>query len=203
MRMAAASLAHGREGAQADAAQVLLDEIRRLDELARTFSQYGRVPEGPRSRVDLGELVRVLGAQHGSERIPVQVATPSDAVVVDAHYDALERALRNLVLNAVEAQEVEGGRVDVTVAREAGLALVRVEDRGPGIPPELMEEIWNPDVTTKSRGTGLGLALVRQTVAHHDGEVSAANRPGGGARFEVRFPLASASEADTPARGSA
>jgi signal transduction histidine kinase len=203
MRIAAASLARGREGAEADAAAVLLDEIQRLDELARTFSQYGRVPEGPRSRVDLGELLRLLGARHGSGRIPVRVTTPGEAVVVDGHYDALERALRNLVLNAVEAQEVAGGQVDVSVAREAGQALVRVEDRGPGIPPELMEEIWNPDVTTKSRGTGLGLALVRQTVAHHEGEVSVANRPDGGARFEVRLPLAASSGGDTPPGASA
>ncbi|NJD18342.1 MAG: HAMP domain-containing histidine kinase, partial [Gemmatimonadetes bacterium] len=162
MRMAAAALARGREGAEAEAATVLLDEIQRLDEMARTFSQYGRVPEGPRSRVELGELARLLGAQHGSERIPVHVSAPSGAIEVEGHYDALERALRNLVLNAVEAQEGAGGRVDVTVCEEAGRALVRVEDRGPGIPPELLEEIWNPDVTTKTRGTGLGLALVRQ-----------------------------------------
>ncbi len=200
MSMAATALARGREGAEADAARVLLDEIRRLDELARTFSQYGRLPEGPRSRVDLGELVRMLGAQHGSERVPVQASTPAVSVVVDAHYDALERALRNLVLNAVEAQEVSGGLVELTVAEEGGRALVRVEDRGPGIPPELLEEIWNPDVTTKSRGTGLGLALVRQTVNHHDGEVSVANRTGGGARFEVRLPLAPTPTRDPPPR---
>ena len=203
MSMAAASLAKGREGVEADAARVLMDEIRRLDELARTFSQYGRVPEGPRSQVDLGELVRMLGAQHGSERVPVRVSTPAVAVVVDAHYDALERALRNLVLNAVEAQEVSGGLVELTVAEDRGWALVRVEDRGPGIPPELLEEIWNPDVTTKSRGTGLGLALVRQTVAHHDGEVSVANRADGGARFEVRLPLPPTPADDILPRGSA
>jgi signal transduction histidine kinase len=199
MRMAAASLGRGRDGAEAAAVSVLLDEIHRLDELARTFSQYGRVPEGPRSRVDLAELARLLCAQHGSERIPVRVVVlGSAAVQVDGHYDALERALRNLVLNAVEAQEVTGGEVDVTVTAEAGEALVRVEDRGPGIEPELMEEIWNPDVTTKSRGTGLGLALVRQTVAHHDGAVAVTNRPGGGARFEVRLPLIiPASQGDT------
>jgi len=203
MRMAAASLARGREGPEAEAAGVLLEEIQRLDELARTFSQYGRVPEGPRSPVDLGELARLLALQHASDRIPVRVSVGDGAVVVEGHYDALERALRNLVLNAVEAQEVSGGEVEVTVSREGARALVRVEDRGPGIPPELAEDIWNPDVTTKSRGTGLGLALVRQTVAHHDGQVTVSNRPGGGACFEVRLPLAPASGPDTSSCGTA
>lgn len=188
MRMAAASLAQGREGSEADAARILAEEIQRLDELARTFSQYGRLPEGPRSSVDLAELMHLLAGQHASERIPVRVAAP-EPVLIEGHYDALERALRNVLLNAVEAQEPAGGSVDVTVGSDEGAALVRVEDRGPGIPPELLEEIWNPDVTTKSRGTGLGLAIVRQTVGHHAGSVAVRNRAGGGACFEVRLPL--------------
>lgn len=190
MRMAAMSLARDRDGAEAEASRILLDEIARLDEMARTFSQYGRMPEGPRSLVDLAELLVMLAGQHGSERVPVAVADDGGPVLVEAHYDALERAFRNLLLNAVEAQEVTGGRVDVAVETRDGRAVVVVEDRGPGIPAELLDEIWNPDVTTKSRGTGLGLAIVRQTVLHHDGRVAASNRGGGGASFTVDLPLA-------------
>jgi two-component system sensor histidine kinase FlrB len=146
--------------------------------------------------VDLAELMNLLAGQHGSERIPIRVAAP-EPVLIEGHYDALERALRNILLNAVEAQEPAGGSVDVTVGSDEGAALVRIEDRGPGIPPELLEEIWNPDVTTKSRGTGLGLAIVRQTVGHHAGSVAVRNRTGGGACFEVRLPLARPAD-DTP-----
>ncbi|HEX7243510.1 MAG TPA: ATP-binding protein, partial [Longimicrobiaceae bacterium] len=74
-------------------------------------------------------------------------------------------------------------------ARRVGEAVeVRVADSGPGIPAENLERIWEPDFTTKSRGTGLGLALVRQTVQAHGGEVSARNRPEGGAEFRVLLP---------------
>jgi signal transduction histidine kinase len=198
MRMAADSLTRGRTGAEAEMGRILLDEIRRLDELARTFSQYGRVPEGPRSLVDLGELLGALAAQHASDRVPIHVTAGPAPVMVEGHYDALERAFRNLLLNAVEAQEVVGGRVDVEVGTDLEGAWVRVDDRGPGIAPELMDEIWNPDVTTKRHGTGLGLAIVRQTAAHHGGRVSAGNRPEGGASFEVRLPLAVAPCGDTP-----
>ncbi len=191
MRMAAASLARGRTGAEAEAANVLLEEIQRLDDLARTFSQYGRIPEGPRSRVDLGELLASLASQHAAADVPVHVSAPASPVLVDGHYDALERACRNLILNAVEAHAGGAGRVDVEVevSGEDGMAVVRVSDRGPGIPPELLEEIWHPDVTTKRQGTGLGLAIVRQTAIHHGGRTSAWNRPGGGACFEIRLPL--------------
>ncbi len=200
MRMAAASLTRGRQGAEAEAGRILLEEIQRLDELARTFSQYGRVPEGPRSLVDLGELLGSLAAQHASERVPIHVTAGSAPVMVEGHFDALERAFRNLLLNAVEAQETEGGRVDVEIGTDHEEARVRVEDRGPGIALELMDEIWNPDVTTKRHGTGLGLAIVRQTAAHHGGRVSAANRPEGGASFEIWLPLAGPRSGDTPAR---
>lgn len=189
MRMAAATLGRGREGPEAQAAAVLQEEIDRLDEMARTFSQYGRVPEGPPSRVALRELLEGLARQHHSEAVPVTVSGPE--VEVTAHHGALQRALRNLVLNAVEAQE--GGdapsTVEASVAREGEWVVVRIADRGPGIPEELLEEIWNPDVTTKRRGTGLGLALVRQAVEYHGGTVAATNRPGGGAVFSLRLPV--------------
>ena len=189
MRMAAATLAKGRDGPEAEAARVLVEEIERLDEMARTFSQYGKMPEGPRSRVDLGELLAGLATQHATPTVPVEVHAEG-AVLVEAHYDALERAFRNLVMNAVEAQEsCASGRVDVYVEKDETSAVVRVEDRGPGVPPELLDDIWNPDVTTKRRGTGLGLALVRQTMRHHEGEVAVANRSEGGAVFTVRLPL--------------
>jgi signal transduction histidine kinase len=189
MRMAASTLTRDREGPEAEAGRILLEEIRRLDEMARTFSQYGKLPEGPRSQVDLVELMSSLATQHGTEGVPVRVT--GEVILVDAHYDALERAFRNLVLNAVEAQ-AGSGSVDVTVSRVDGMARVLVEDRGPGVPAEFREEIWNPDVTTKHTGTGLGLAIVRQTVAHHGGTVAVADREGGGACFEVRLPAGEA-----------
>ncbi len=189
MRMAAATLSRDATGRSAEAAGVLLEEIDRLDGLARTFSQYGKMPEGPRSDVDLEELVRSLAVQHASEGVPIHVHGGA-GLMVNAHYDALERALRNLVVNAVEAQEgSDAAAVDVHLERDGDEAVVRVEDRGPGVPEELRADVWNPDVTTKRAGTGLGLAIVHQTVQMHGGSVSLANRPEGGAAFTVRLPL--------------
>lgn len=195
MRMAAATLAKDGSGSQAEAARVLMEEIQRLDEMARTFSQYGKMPEGPRSLVDLGELLSALAAQHASEEVPIEVHQ-AGSLFVEAHYDALERAFRNLVVNAVEAQEGRpGARVDAYLEEEAGTAVVRVEDRGPGVPADLLEAVWNPDVTTKRQGTGLGLAIVQQTIRHHEGDVEVANRLEGGAVFTVRLPLSTPADA--------
>jgi nitrogen fixation/metabolism regulation signal transduction histidine kinase len=178
MRMAAAALTRGRKGpeAEAEAATVLMEEIGRLDDMARTFSQYGRIPEGPRSRIDLTELLQSLARRH-------------TAPTVTVHHDSLERAFGNMLLNAVEAQGEGEGRVDISVEDRGSEALVRMRDRGPGIPVDLADRIWSPDFTTKSRGTGLGLAIVRQTLRHHGGEITAGNHPEGGAVFDVRLPL--------------
>jgi len=86
------------------------------------------------------------------------------------------------------------------VARAAdGWVEVRVLDTGPGIPPENLERIWEPDFSTKTRGTGLGLALVRQTVQAHGGRVAARNRAEGGAEFRVVLPLGPAAALAQPA----
>ena len=189
MRMAATTLTRGRAGPAAEAGQVLLEEIERLDELARTFARYGRMPEGPRSRVDLVELVSNLAAQHTTPDAPIHVSAEPGVRQIMGHFEALERTFRNLLVNAQEAQGGRGG-VRVRVEPVATGVSVHVEDRGPGIRGDLLQDIWNPDVTTKRSGTGLGLAIVQQTVHMHEGTAQAGNREGGGARFTVTLPLA-------------
>lgn len=199
MRMAATTVSRLEDPSAGEAASVLLEEIDRLDRMARSFSQLGRMPEGPPAEVDVGELLAGLVEQHGSERVDVSLHAPPDLVRIRGHYEPLRRAIRNLVVNAVEAVEQQGGgAVEVEAGRASrgtspdeveGLE-IRVTDDGPGIPPELLERIWNPEVTTKRRGTGLGLSLVRQTIRAHDGDVEALNRPGGGAEFRVFLPVA-------------
>jgi signal transduction histidine kinase len=79
--------------------------------------------------------------------------------------------------------------VRIAASRSDGGALLAVEDRGPGIPPQARERIFDPYFTTRPEGTGLGLAIVKKIVLQHGGTVEAGNRPGGGARFAIRFPL--------------
>lgn len=185
-----------REDAR-EALEVLEAESARLEELARTFAQLGRMPEGPPSDVDLREMLDYLLRTH----VPPQVASVLDAPdglpLVRAHHDALSRAFANLLLNAGEVVSAAGGgSVRVEVRETAGEVEVRVLDDGPGIRPEHVERVWEPDFTTRARGTGLGLALVRQTVQAHGGRVWARNRAGGGAEFGVALPLSAAAEVD-------
>lgn len=188
MRMAAATVSRQDDPATAEAARVLTEEIGRLDEMARSFSQLGKMPEGPTSEVDLEELVEGLVRAHGGDRATVETEAPEPLPMVRGHHDALRRVFRNLLVNALEAAEDEPAQVKIRLEPADGGVRVRIRDRGPGLPGEVLERIWEPGYTTKRRGTGLGLALVRQTIRAHGGEVEARNAPDGGAEFTVSLP---------------
>ncbi len=188
MRLAAATLRRLEGPGVREAGTVLMEEIERLDEMARTFSQFGRMPEAPPAEVDMVELLRALVDQHRSAGVEIRLSAPPDLPLVMGHYDALQRSFRNLLLNALQAAG-ERGEVEVELSAGDDCLLVAVRDTGPGIPEENLERIWDPDFTTRSRGTGLGLAMVRQTIDLHQGRVTARNRSGGGAVFLVELPM--------------
>ncbi|HEU4885694.1 MAG TPA: HAMP domain-containing sensor histidine kinase [Longimicrobium sp.] len=191
-----------REDAR-EALEVLQAESARLEELARTFAQLGRMPDGPQSEVDVREMMDYLLRTHLPPHVPSELRAADGLPPVTGHHDALSRAFANLLLNAGEVVSQAGrGSVSVDVRETDGQVEVRVLDDGPGIRPEHVERVWEPDFTTKSRGTGLGLALVRQTVQAHGGRVWARNRPAGGAEFGVALPAANGVEARVALSGS-
>lgn len=198
MRMATTTVVRRGDPATAEAGHVLLEEIDRLDEMARSFSQLGKMPEGPVSQIDLEELLESLARTHARDEDRVEVEAAGDLPLVRGHFDAIQRVFRNLLVNALEAMEGEPGRVDVRLEATEEAISVRLRDRGPGIPDEALERIWEPGYTTKRRGTGIGLPLVRQTIQAHGGEVRAANASGGGAEFTVVLPLEPPAAVRTP-----
>ncbi|HWG89438.1 MAG TPA: MEDS domain-containing protein [Candidatus Thermoplasmatota archaeon] len=113
-----------------------------------------------------------------------------------AHVDPLklQQVVLNLLSNAAEAVG-PGGQIVVRTRAEGGEALIEVEDKGPGIPPDVRARLFEPLFTTKSEGTGLGLSIVRRIVEEHSGTIEVASTPGEGARFTVRLP---ASPGPTP-----
>ncbi|HXQ27982.1 MAG TPA: HAMP domain-containing sensor histidine kinase [Gemmatimonadales bacterium] len=179
---------YSRQGPQRAAAlEVLEAETERLDRLAREFADFGRLPEGPQSEVDVVELIEELGRTAIPESVRVAVSANGGRRTVLGHYEALRRAFANLLRNAAEAMAGRG-TIEVGVAgREEGL-IVTVADHGPGIPPDHRGRVFEPYFTTKADGTGLGLALVRQTLDALRATVQVDETPGGGATFTLVFP---------------
>lgn len=136
------------------------------------------------ARVDAELEVQLLDAPAGASALLVQGVTK-----------LLRRVMRNLLENA---RRHAAGDITVTLGTTAGQAVIRVCDRGPGVPPELRERIFEPfyrlpGATERDGGVGLGLALVKSIAIRHGGSVFCENRPDGGACFVVQLPLAAGS----------
>ncbi|MGH7536300.1 MAG: sensor histidine kinase, partial [Gemmatimonadales bacterium] len=186
IRLAVSQLSRSSSPQQREAIEVLVAESGRLEQLAREFTEFGRLPEGPTAPVDLvellGELARTALPATMTARLDLDPATPT----LQGHYDPLRRVFSNLLRNAVEACDGHGA-LDIAVGPEDGAVRVVIRDHGPGIPPGIRHRIFDPYFTAKEGGTGLGLALVRQTVEMHDGTIEVGETPGGGATFVVRL----------------
>jgi signal transduction histidine kinase len=179
-------------GALREPIEVIGEEVARLDELARQFAVLGRPSSGPPSDVDLRELLEDLLRSDVPANVTTHLDVKADVPLLRAHYDALQRAFRNLIRNAIEAMAgVPEGTAALTidVARRGDSVRISVSDTGSGIPADRIERIFEPDFTLKAGGTGLGLAVVRQAVAAHGGTVRARHRSSGGAEFIVELPL--------------
>mgnify|MGYP002780125771 CR=1 FL=1 len=173
-----------------DTIDVLAEEAGRLETMARSFAQFGRLPDGPAADVDVGELVTRIAHATVPDTMTLTLDVSTSLPLVRGYHDPLVRAVGNVLLNAVEACG-HGGTIQVAVEPSvfAASPAVRIciRDTGPGIPPERLAHIFDPYVTTKPGGTGLGLAIARQTIDAHGGELTAHSTPGEGT--EIRFVL--------------
>jgi two-component system, NtrC family, nitrogen regulation sensor histidine kinase NtrY len=187
MRLAVAQLARSGAIEHREAIEVLAAESDRLEQLAREFTEFGRLPEGPAAPVDftelLAELARTSLPQTMKARVNLDPATP----VLLGHYDPLRRAFSNILRNAAEACE-DQGELEITAAPDDGGGVrIEIRDHGPGVSADMAERIFDPYYTGKAGGTGLGLALVKQTIEMHGGTIRLSHTPGGGATFQVRL----------------
>jgi len=185
----------GAAGAQAGTRanlQTALDEVAQLSRLADQFSQYARLPEPHLEPLDLAQVAHSAARRPMCEGVTVACAT-GEPVPVRGDQVLLARAAHNLVLNACEASSA-GATVEIAARREHGRAVLEVLDRGPGLPAGLADRLFEPYVSTKRRGSGLGLSLVRDIARQHGGTVSLENRKDGGACARLVLPLAKEGE---------
>jgi signal transduction histidine kinase len=193
IRFAIDRLRRQADPALADTVDVLATETERLDRIAKAFAEFGRLPEGPSSDIDITELLRYSASAAVPPGIEVKVEAPDDLPHVTGHHDALAAALSNVILNAVDACD-GAGHITVgaskTRFRNKDAVTIEVSDDGGGIAPAELERIWDPYVTHKPGGTGLGLAIARQAVLAHDGTVEASSAPGRGTTIRFILPAA-------------
>ncbi|MCB9825705.1 MAG: PAS domain-containing protein [Planctomycetes bacterium] len=153
-------------------------EVSRDDRLRRTPAKIDVILESV--------LERLEGMAQASGCRVAFMAGSSRTLLVDPQ--RIDRALHNLLRNAIEAAATGGGHVLVTTRDDPHSTVVVVDDDGPGIRPEERSDVFVLYTTSKRGGTGLGLPLAREDVRRHGGEIEVLARPGGGARFVVHLP---------------
>ncbi len=165
-------------------AERVVREAERLEGLTTSLLDFVR--DGPieRAPVTPADLVARSIEHLASARVDVDLDAAPERLFVDEA--RLSRALHNLVDNALQAT-ADGEHVDLRVAKEGDDVVVEVRDRGAGIPPGAEAQMFEPFHTTRTRGTGLGLAVARRIAEQHGGSLTGENHPDGGALFRLRF----------------
>ena len=196
----AIEIIRGRLPAGGQDASVLSDIVKRidaLDGLMKDVLLFARPPQPRLSAVDVVPLVTMtadLICQDPSlSGIRVSIQGSSPPVFADA--EMLKIVFQNLLVNGAHAMEGRG-KIDVTIGARNGTCQIAFTDYGPGIAEEIRDKIFTAFFTTKSRGSGLGLATAKRLIEAHQGEIQVECPPGGGTTVSLRIPTA-ARQADT------
>jgi PAS domain S-box-containing protein len=172
---------------------VISSEIQRLDRVVQTLVDFTRPVELRLSEMDLRKVVEdvVVLASPAAEKhnVLIEREAAPDALPVRIDVDLVKQAVLNIVLNGVQAMP-NGGTLRLTVKREGEGALISVRDQGAGIPDNIRDKIFNLYFTTKSGGSGIGLAMAYRVVQLHHGSVEFSTIIDHGTTFHLRFPLA-------------
>jgi signal transduction histidine kinase len=177
-----------------DAARALAEralvEIDRLNASVTDFLRAARSEGSGLPGVDLRRpleaAIRAAAPRFEERRCTLDFRPPAGPVEVAGDANALEQLFLNLLLNAAEASPAEG-RVRLSVATDPSGTMVEVHDEGPGIPAKERERIFEPLVTSKVEGTGLGLPIARRIARAHGSDIEVQSAPGEGATFSVRL----------------
>ena len=181
-----------------DFSRVVTREIGRMERLLdrlRTMSRAtDRAPQRLDVRAPIVEAVEFLQAAFDEKRIALTLDLGNEPRTIVGDHGEIEQLFINLMINAHEATPPEGS-VSITVVARDGETVVTVADTGPGIPAELLDQVFEPFFTTRQRGSGLGLTICAAIATSHRAKLRAANRHDGGAAFTVEFPAVVAVEA--------
>jgi signal transduction histidine kinase len=181
--------------------RVLEGEILRLEQIISTFLDFARPPRPTKKLVPprelLDECLAGVAARAELQQVELRRDVPHSLPSLDADPGQLKQVLYNLLFNSLDVLPT-GGTISVSARVEGSASgpavMLRVADSGPGLPDGLENRIFDPFVSTKETGLGLGLSICKRIVEAHGGSISATNGPEGGAVFSVRLPCAAVAE---------
>jgi signal transduction histidine kinase len=178
-------------GLPAEDLEVVEQEARRMEQCIQTFLDFARPPRSERRRTDLAQVVRraltVAEGRAHRQKVALIAEGLEGPLLVEIDPEQIQQVLLNLLLNALDALP-RGGTVRVAVRRRSSAVELEVQDSGPGIAPRIQTRLFEPFVTSKENGLGLGLSICQRLVEAHGGTIRGENAPSGGALFTVALP---------------
>ena len=171
-----------------------VEQIESLSSIASEFSAFAKMPDTRMERLSVFETLgqAVIIFKH-MDNVKINYKAPDQPFMVNADRDQLLRCFNNLLKNAIEAMPADRlGLIDITYTINRNSILLKIQDNGNGIPENLRERIFEPNFTTKSSGTGLGLAFVKNSIENAGGKVWYETVIGEGTTFFLNFPEAKA-----------
>jgi signal transduction histidine kinase len=174
---------------------VLHGEATRLERTVQEFLDFARPPTLHRRLQDVWGVVTqaasLVRPRAQRQNVQLLLHPPAAPVPVEVDHGQLGTVFVNLFLNALDVLP-RGGVLEVYLERLAEGARLAIHDNGPGIPPEILEQLFTPFLTSKPTGMGLGLWISRRIVEEHGGRITLANGPGGGTCVTIALPIAEA-----------
>ena len=173
--------------------ETIIHQVEVMKDMVQAFSEYARPPALQRRPVDLNALVsEVVDLYRGEAGHPdLRLELAADLPELQADPGRLRQLLNNLLRNALEAASPGNCVITISTAMGTGrytdMVELEVQDNGPGFAEDMLNQLFEPYVSSKPRGSGLGLAIVKKIVEEHNGMISARNR-NGGAHISVRLP---------------
>jgi signal transduction histidine kinase len=172
---------------------IIESEIHRLDRVVQSLVDFSRPVELHLQENDLrvvvGQVAALAQDELSTRGVYLLNHLPARPVIVNSDPDLLKQALLNVILNGAQSMP-EGGKLDVVVETDRKSALIRVQDEGVGIPDEIRDKIFDLYFTTKSGGSGIGLAMTYRILQLHHGSVEVQSRSDRGTEFCLHIPLA-------------
>jgi len=168
-----------------------IEQIDSLSLIASEFSNFAKMPDTPFENVNLNNIIqKAIDVFDQTEDLEISFISEPDTVVRGGK-DHLLRIFNNLIKNSIEAiPDFRKGNISIVLETSEKNAVIRISDNGKGIPEDLQNSIFNHNFTTKSSGTGLGLAFVKQAIENMYGTIRFETEVNKGTTFYIEFPLA-------------
>jgi two-component system, NtrC family, nitrogen regulation sensor histidine kinase NtrY len=169
----------------------IIEQIDNLSYIASEFSNFAKMPEARPEELELNELLqKAVGLYDNDSHVKVSLIGAAQKLFVYSDKSQLLRVFTNLLENAKQSiPEDRKGNVEVSVTIEDHHGIITIADNGQGIPDDVVKKLFQPYFTTKSSGTGLGLAMTRKIIEFWKGQIWFETKEGKGTTFYIKLPL--------------